>query len=571
MDSPALDANYLHILFRDAVAAAHAQEHHILTAGESEIVQRYMALPPDAGALYARLHGRVGRVFRVDTISYISVASPSTAAQSLYRWGLARPRAQLSDLQVLAAHTVAELRDVARASGISDKGNRPALVDRLAASGVRSALPGDCLQLRHTALFRRLLRAYTGNHQGDLTPLILDLIGVRRAAQYEPSGGQTLWGCRAALLAYEDALSIYGAKPSESGWAELAPALLGALETSSSTHPGRPPFCARTLNARLARRAVRAVERCAGPQAALPMYRRLLERAPEHHKALSVRMAMCLGRLGEAQAGAKLCAAARGPHATSADDIALERTGRRLSRSSDSTWSASAPLLSAPTREWPLPMVQRHPPRFLAAEGELAVEAAVASSLRQAGHEAIRGEAAPWTTLFGLLFRDAIFAPIPHMLPTTLMRGPLDLRTPDFYEPRRSLIDPVLAQIANGDAPKLLCRALHDHAGESISGVHWNLLTPQAWRSLLHRLGPDLLVRLMSYIAENPARAWSGMPDLLVVPGASDKELHEPLLVEVKAPGDSMRDNQRCRHHSLLKAGIPVEVWKVVDQPSCYQ
>ncbi len=569
MQPTALADNYHHTLFRTAVQSAWAQESHVLTAGEGALIQRYLSLPPAAGALYSRLYSRSGTIFRVDRACYASVPQPLAAADTLCSQGLARPRGQLSNAQLLAAHTVAELRNCADDAGVSRAGSRSQLVARLSQADVRLHLPGQCIQIRHAGLFGRLLRIFSGSHRTDLTPLVLDHIGVRRCATYTSTGGRSLFPSRSSLHAYERALKTLTQERSECQWAQTAAPLIQTLTSTQESRVARPPFSPRHLYARAARRAVRAVERQEGPQAALPLYRILMDCDSAHMKPLAVRAAMCLGRIGQSAQGAQTCRDARGAGPASAEDLALERTGRRLARASDQPWHTSSRLQTAPTRVWPMPMTSRHPPRFLSPDGPLPVEGAVVSALTHQGHRALHGESAPWTTLFGVLFRDAIFAPVPDMLPSPLMRGPLDLRSAGFYAPRRGIVDGIVGVLGAGGADDLFSRNFERHRGESIAGVHWDLLPLNLWAQLLHSVGPAVLQSLMLHIVQDPSRAWSGMPDLLILPNGKC-DLHEhPLLVELKAPGDSLRDNQRCRHHSLLAAGIPVEVWKVVDEASC--
>jgi hypothetical protein len=545
-----------------------AREGHVLTRGEHWVVERWLTLPAEASSLYARLHGRQGGVFRLDKLSYTEVPDPGTAGAQLVSAGLARPRTQISLVRLVDCHTVSELKRACRALGLSAAGNRQNLVDRLCEPRARRHLPGRCIQLRHRELFRRLLRIHLGTHRGDMSRIVMDAIGVQRFASYTPTGGPTLFADRRSLSAYESALGTLDDERTEEEWSDIAPVVLSALESTPVQPLTRRKFCAHRIYDRAARRAVRAVERVSGPAAALPLYRRLLSAKTERPKAVRLRIAMCLGKTGAAAQGAQICAEARGSAVCVPEDLALERTGARLARTSAQDWAPLPTLDAAPERRWTLPLVSRHPPRFLSSEGPLPVEAAVVAQLQAQGRLALHGESAPWTTLFSLLFHSALFAPIPGMLPSPMMAAPLDLRTTGFATRRPAIVAETLSRIRAGDAPQMILEVARIHLGEAIDGVHWGLLSVGELCSLAAEIGAAGLGRMMHHFVQDPRRAWSGMPDLLILPGQSPGLPSGLLLAEIKSPGDQLRDNQRCWHHELLQAGLPVEVWRVEDGPA---
>lgn len=569
MEPTLLPPDYPRQHFSQAVQAAVAREGHVLTRGEHWVVERWLALPGEAAALYARLHGRVGEIFRLDKLSYADVPDPSAAGMQLVAAGLARPRTQLGLMALIDCHTVAELKRACRALGLPVAGARQVLIDRLSEPRARVELSGPCIQLRHSRLFRRLLRIHLGSHRGDISRIVMDAIGVQRFASYTPTGGPTLFPDRRSLCAYEDALGILREERTEEEWAAIAPVVLSALESTPAQAVNRRKFCAHRFYDRAAHRAVRAVERVSGAEAALPLYRRMLGAQTERPKAVRLRMAMCLGKTGAASQGARLCAEARGQSICVSEDLALERTGARLARQCAQPWVPLTPLDAAPQRRWTLPLVSRHPPRFWAPEGPLAVEAAIVAQLRARGRRALHGESAPWTTLFGLLFHSAMFAPIAGMLPSPMMAAPLDMRTTGFASRRQAIVAAILSRIRAGEAPLMITEVAEAHLGEAIDGVHWQLMSVDELCSLAAEIGPAGLSKLMHHFVQDPRRAWSGMPDLLVLPGRSAGLPRGLLLAEIKGPGDQLQDNQRCWHHGLIQAGLSVEIWRVEDGPAC--
>jgi len=549
--------------FLHGVTSALVREGHLLTWGERQVVQRWLDLPPGAASIYARLHGRAGTIFRLDRLAYAEVPDLPAAADQLLRAGLADPRGLIHLDALIHAHTVPELRAACRALGLPRGGPRGVLVERLERSRCRSVLPGTCIRLRHQGLFRRLLRIYLGDHQGDLSRVVMDALGLQTFARYTSTGGPGLFRNRQGLRDYESALRLLSEERDEPAWAAQAESALARMMALPRESVARRKFSARRLYDRASRRAIRAVERQSGSAAAAPLYLRLLRHHTERPAEMALRLALCQDRMGDAAAGAALCAAARAAAQGTPTALALERTGRRLARRAEVPWAPAPDLVSAPVRHLVLPMVQVHPPRFGDPECGLPVEAAVVAHLAGLGRRALHGESAPWTTLFGLLFYSVLFAPVPGMLPSQKMNGPLDLYTPGFASRRSDQINGVLARIAEGQAPAMLMACGAEHMGEGIAGVHWGLLSLEDLAALAAHIGPVPLHALMALFARDPRTARGGMPDLLVLPG-SDHFLPPGLLMaEVKGPGDQLRDNQRCWHHALLQAGLSVEVWRV--------
>lgn len=79
------------------------------------------------------------------------------------------------------------------------------------------------------------------------------------------------------------------------------------------------------------------------------------------------------------------------------------------------------------------------------------------------------------TTLFGLLFWDVIFAPVPGAFETRYQSAPLDLAEDTFYYVRQPLADARLAEIKAGRAAEILEAAYDEHQGKMCVGVRWDL------------------------------------------------------------------------------------------------
>jgi hypothetical protein len=93
----------------------------------------------------------------------------------------------------------------------------------------------------------------------------------------------------------------------------------------------------------------------------------------------------------------------------------------------------------------------------------------------QDGWTGVHCENSITTTLFGLLFWDVIFAPIPRVFQNAFQTCPLDMETEWFYPSRRTLIDQRLDAIRRGDGRQIVMSRYADELERktSCSGVNW--------------------------------------------------------------------------------------------------
>jgi Fanconi-associated nuclease 1 len=199
------------------------------------------------------------------------------------------------------------------------------------------------------------------------------------------------------------------------------------------------------------------------------------------------------------------------------------------------------------------------------------IETAVAEALRSVGRNIMEAENGPWRTLFGLLFFEAVFAPVYGALPAPLLSRPLDLGTRDFKNRREAWIQPILQQIRDGEAGVRLKSAWEQHFGEGIAGVDWQRHSLDQLVVLCDGIGGPALSAIMTVFCEDWRGAGSGLPDLVVLPGPATRlpglfpgKVTEGLsVVEIKGPTDSLRDEQRIWLDRLLHHGVRAEIWDV--------
>ncbi|KAI0372954.1 hypothetical protein BV20DRAFT_1034206 [Pilatotrama ljubarskyi] len=163
------------------------------------------------------------------------------------------------------------------------------------------------------------------------------------------------------------------------------------------------------------------------------------------------------------------------------------------------------------------------------------------------------------TTLFGLLFWDVIFAPVPGAFETRYQAAPLDLAEDTFYYARQALADARLAEVEAGRAAELVGQAYDAHQGKMCVGVRWDLFGREDVVGIAKCLEPAALAVICRLMCEDYAGRTGGVPDLIV---RNEKDGWAKF-VEVKGPNDSLQENQKVWIDVLLQAGMPVEVCHV--------
>lgn len=281
--------------------------------------------------------------------------------------------------------------------------------------------------------------------------------------------------------------------------------------------------------------------------------------------------ARALERLGRRDDALVTLRAAR-TNVDAATRIELDRTGRRLARVARSAWPPAPPLRAPAVRDLDLLAAGRVGPRpGFVGDGPQTVESAVRARLERVGRRAARGESSLWVTLFALLLvDDGYFLPVPGALPDTSRAGPIDLGTPAFAAARPDAARRAVERVRDGSAGPWIRRAWARHQGERVAGVRWSIPI-DTLGSVVDALGPTALAAVVTAILAEGWSAAAGLPDLVVLPGpacALDGAFPSrlgpgALLVEVKGPGDTVRPGQAVWFDRLLRAGAPVELWRV--------
>ncbi|KAI9466069.1 VRR-NUC domain-containing protein [Lactarius psammicola] len=167
------------------------------------------------------------------------------------------------------------------------------------------------------------------------------------------------------------------------------------------------------------------------------------------------------------------------------------------------------------------------------------------------------------TTLFGLLFWDIIFAPIPGAFETPYQTSPLDIFEDTFYLSREELIEARLDEIGEGKARIIIEGVDNEHRerGTWCLGVRWDLFPRQDLLEIAECFSGEALACLCRVLCEDYAQRGSGVPDLFLW-NFSEKHCK---FVEVKGPGDKLQENQKLWIDVMQRAEVTVEVCYVEE------
>jgi tetratricopeptide (TPR) repeat protein len=190
------------------------------------------------------------------------------------------------------------------------------------------------------------------------------------------------------------------------------------------------------------------------------------------------------------------------------------------------------------------------------------VEAAVLAHYRSQGWNGLHSENWLWNAAFGLLLWDIIYDPALGVFHSPLQLAPSDLYEPVFYARRQQAIEARLATLQNADdALAIMRRNLEIKRGLANPFVGWNEDLPDIMDVLLRRLPPLGLGAALRHIARDVGRHSRGLPDLFLWTESKYR------FVEVKSENDHLAPHQFEWLQVLTKAGIQVEVQRVLRPP----
>lgn len=500
----------------------------LLLEAERERIACFEDLPRPTQALLVRMIMRSGIVFRRSRIKYTELGEPidkALATAVTMGWLNPNPRLKLDDLFALL--TRSELKDaladqfaivgLRRAATKSDM--REALQSMTLDSATFSEWwpdSGDrAFALIDMALFDRVRLMFFGNLNQDWSEFVLTELGHQH---YEPvpftiesrafqsrteiDTYLNLYNCRELLDSDTELNEIWEKVPREATtnmWLE--------------NHRGRLLF-------QLACRA----EREGNATLAMDAY---LE---SNHREARLRLFRLRARNGEIIALYPLVEDALSSPRSRTEQQGLERLKARLARHLGKQKSGLRSFPALPCLEVRLP-----------SKSKTAVEEAVAMHLGKVDAPVFYVENRLFNALFALLCWRAIYAPLPGSFFHPFHAAPVDLSNDDFVLRRRTLFDEALELLNSDEYRQRIKQTWRNKQGIACPFIHWPTITEELIEIALASMKPTQLRIIFRYLLGDLRERRAGMPDLIQFQPSEQRFR----LIEVKAPGDRLQDNQR--------------------------
>ncbi len=533
----------------------------ILSPEELGFIRGFSELSHGAACLLTRLLCRKGDWFRLDKLSYREIADLQAAADELVAKGMLL--ADVPPFEDFAKGvTLAELRALLQEGGegrnSSSKPNKSHLVAELDKDFERiiklQSFPWVKLNCREPVA--TLILCYFGNSYQELSQFVLVDIGVQRFEPYPILPEDRKFDTRAQIDGWQqlDALQRLASEmPEQLLTNPILNLLMVATDVVSLPLKGKLERCRNTV--------ARQLERMGEYETALRLYQ-LTSLPPARERA--VRCLEQLERLDEAVVllssflEAEFTDGSSYLRRESEELECLKRLARRLgNKAKKANIALPEVMCSQALKPLKLDSVGVGVHRLEIPQSGSAEQSLVdyINLYGWQGYEAraVYAENQLLCALFGLAFWDIIFARRKGQFVHPFQAAPLDMFHPGFKPRREALIDQRLAELSDGNYSSI---ELHLNTRQGIANVwvNWKWLKPELIHLLLETLSAKQITELMRLILNDPRFMRSGMPDLLVACDTSTGVRLE--WVEVKGPGDSLRDNQGIWLSKLAALGL---------------
>jgi hypothetical protein len=535
---------YLHN-FQQVLASIASRYSDLLDEPELLFVSGFQQVPKASRALAVRMITRKPRLFLAENLQYAEIGAVPEAIAPLLTAGWVNPDPHLSIDDLFATFTKARLLQLLRLPRGTSQLTKAALLEQCRSrftvpQSIDGWSPGTALQIYRldiAALCERLRLLYFGNFHQTWSEFVLADLGVRRFEQVSdiaarPFSSRLHWqkfeqihGCREMLHAEVTPQQVLAHVPSPIGDCEWLEA----------------------CRQRLLFRIGQALERAADPQAALAVYDSI------SHPGAAVRAIRILESSEEPARTLQACDAALESCVLDEDRMLLGRARSRLRRR-----LALAPLPKAATPELraaALHMVLDQPAE------PYSVERVVGEHLmrQESGSQVYYVENSLLNGLFGLLCWRALFAPIAGAFFHPFHREPADLDDAQFYARRRELFAACLAELDDGTYRRTIMDNYAMKYGIDNTFVTWPIISRRIAATALACIPAPHLKAWFELMARSFRANRCGFPDLIQLWPRQRRYR----LIEVKAPGDRLQDNQRRVLSHCADFNMPVTVCKV--------
>ncbi|KAG9013848.1 hypothetical protein FRB94_004227 [Tulasnella sp. JGI-2019a] len=197
-------------------------------------------------------------------------------------------------------------------------------------------------------------------------------------------------------------------------------------------------------------------------------------------------------------------------------------------------------------------------------DGEVSVEQLALEHYEGLGFKGFHAEGRIIVHMFTMLFWPVLFdLSIPGTFETAFQTGPLDLVHDTFYSSRTDAIEERLKMIEDGQGLEFIVEVDERERPQRTwaVGVRWDDFSLDDTLEIAEGIGGVGLSVICRLLCEDYGNRGSGVPDLIVWKAGEKKSM----FVEVKGPGDSLRENQKVWIDVMIRSGISVELCLVED------
>ncbi|MEG0148705.1 MAG: VRR-NUC domain-containing protein [Comamonas sp.] len=542
----------------------------LLSAQELQFMTRFAQLPQASQALLVRMIMRRGPWFRADKLVYEEIPALADAAQPLRQEGWIDDAQPMTAAELFGLHTKPELLQILRdfpGSPVTSSGTSPAISFTISPSLrksemlalVQSAQQGDrayaqwhpqaaepVWRLMVGELCERFRLMFFGNLYQDWSEFVLADLGVFRYESVAFDAGSRAFQQRCDVDVY---LALSACRQALDEGADVA-----ALGESLAQYQSANPWLEKR-RAKLLLQLGQACERTQNWTLAQSLYARSNYPGARHRQ---IRVLERLEQFNQALALAELVQSA--PES----EEEAQRIARMLPRLRRSTGAGAAQEKRRRAAALAPAVAGLRSDVTLAVPAEpMAVEYALREHWQSEQAPVFYVENALINSLFGLLCWPAIFAPLPGAFFHPFQSGPADLSAPDFVPRRQALFDACLEALADGSYRRVIAQRFAEKQGLQSPFVFWGALSEELLTLALDCIPAAHLQLFFARLLRDVKGNRTGFPDLVRFWPAREPEQPRYELVEVKAPGDKLQDNQirwlaYCTDH-----GLPVSVCHV--------
>jgi VRR-NUC domain/Fanconi anemia-associated nuclease SAP domain len=531
--------------FQSVIDCLDGRYRRLLSSEEQQFILRFRELPRASRALLVRMVMRQGIFFRRSRLEYAEIGDTSAAAAPLLElgWVGETTAPAVDDLQHLLTKT-----ELLQYFSLSSTHQRFKKDDLIAILRVQHPKPRpfsawckpstDCIyELIVAPLCERFRLMFFGNFRQGWSEFVLADLGIFSYEKVPASHHSPAFGTRAHIDAFEQ---LYRCRQQ-----------LDAGLPLEAVEAGIPPPIEQCdwledRRQKLLFQVGRAYEQCGDGKSALAVLSSCT------HRGARIRTIRLLQRAHEWEPARHLCFIARLHPENDAEGQQARRLLPGLNKKLGVADDLPLESVAVPAFEMILD----------APSSGYAVEYAVRDRLLQesAAHTTIHYvENGLINSLFGLLCWKAIFAPIAGAFFHDFQYGPADLSSDHFYRRRESAFAECLAQLSTEQYRTSITRCFAEKYGIQCPFVSWGLLNERLLQSAFACFPAAHLRLWFEWIVRDTRDNRAGFPDLVQFWPA--QRLYR--MIEVKAPGDRLQDNQRRFLEFCLLHRMPVSLCHV--------